>query len=110
LKLPWKPIRKRQLPQAKENLEFGEQKVKQVTYSLRFFPETQNPLEGISGPAHFANRIYIAVTLVFLDASLSPTSLAEQLPSSSVPLLTLDAWVSPLPGHSAWPIALSVRG
>jgi hypothetical protein len=24
LKLPWKPIRKRQLPQAKENLEFGE--------------------------------------------------------------------------------------
>ena len=48
LKLPWKPIRERQLPQAKENLEVGEYKVKQVTYSLRFFPETQNPLEKMS--------------------------------------------------------------
>jgi hypothetical protein len=78
---------------------------------LRFFPETQNPLEGISGRLSSANRIYLAVTLAFLDASLSPTSLAEQPPSSSALRMTLCAWGSSLPpGRSAWPIVPSEQG
>jgi len=62
-------------------------------------------------PAQSANRIYIAATLAFLDASLSPTSLAEQPPSSCALRMTLCAWGSPLPpGRSAWPIVLSEQG
>ena len=58
-----------------------------------------------------SNRIYLAVTLPFLDASLSPISLAEQPPSSSALRTTLCAWVSPLPrGRSASPIVPSERG
>jgi len=58
-----------------------------------------------------ANLIYVAVTLPSLDPSLSPTSLAEQPPSSSALLMTLCAWGSPLPpGGSAWPIVLSEQG
>jgi hypothetical protein len=56
------------------------------------------------------SRMKMVVKCASLDPSLSPTSLAEQLPSSSVPLLTLDAWVSLLPGRSAWPIVPFVRG
>jgi len=78
---------------------------------LRFFPETQNPLEGISGPAQSANRIFLAVMLPFLCALLSPTSLAEQPPSSCALRMTLCAWGSPLaPGRSVWPIVLSEQG
>jgi hypothetical protein len=78
---------------------------------LRFFPETQYPLEGISGPARSANRIYRAVTLPFLDASLSPTSLAEQPPSSSALRMILCACGSPRPpGRSVWPIVPSEQG
>jgi hypothetical protein len=85
--------------------------VVRTSCTLRLFPETQNPLEGISGPAQSASRIYIAVTLPFLDASLSPTALAEQPPSSSALRMTLCAWGWSLPpGRSAWPIVLSEQG
>ena len=76
---------------------------------LRFFRKHKTRWEGY--PAEPANRIYLAITLPFLDASPWPTSLAEQPPSSSVLPMTLCAWGSPLPsGRSAWPIVPFEQG